>query len=337
MLREEINHTSLKQKISSLETKLRDQRETMEDNPGEVTADMEAHTKALEKEVRAMRVEIDVSSQRRDEKAVRGTKNALVEKVSPAAATADTDVPTPRAVKDASRLISEKTNDPILTTNTSRFKKGNLVEGNFGGEGNWFPGVILAENSDGTYDIHYDDGDEEKHVNEKLIRKFSNSASTATQFSVGCKIEARYRAQETWYPGKIVLNRGDGSYDILYDDGEKELRVRGELVRLLNSIDNTGVGGNPTVDRTNDRVDDAGYSNEDFESDDPPVLNAGSSIASTLSDSATAPKKIEMQQQLSSSPPPAKNATSQSHRKNDDDDDDDYRDDYGDEGFEDED
>ena len=35
-------------------------------------------------------------------------------------------------------------------------KKGDGVEANYGGKGNWFPGTISAVNEDGSYNVAYD-------------------------------------------------------------------------------------------------------------------------------------------------------------------------------------
>eukprot|EP00941_MAST-03F_sp_MAST-3F-sp1_P000991 g991.t1 len=45
-----------------------------------------------------------------------------------------------------------------------RLKVGTSILGNYGGEGEWFRGEILAINPDGTYVIAYDDGDDEGDV-----------------------------------------------------------------------------------------------------------------------------------------------------------------------------
>ncbi len=49
-------------------------------------------------------------------------------------------------------------------------------------------------------------------------------------------MEARYRGREKYYPGRVSKDRGDGTYDIDYDDGEKEVRVKESLIRLLDAI-----------------------------------------------------------------------------------------------------
>ena len=52
-------------------------------------------------------------------------------------------------------------------------------------------------------------------------------------FSEGDKVEARYRGKSKYYSGVIGRVRVNGTYDINYDDGEKELGVQGELIKSL--------------------------------------------------------------------------------------------------------
>merc|ERR1711871_1230710 len=47
----------------------------------------------------------------------------------------------------------------------------------------------------------------------------------------GDAVEARYKGKSRFYPGRISRVRRDGTYDIDYDDGEKEMRVAADLVR----------------------------------------------------------------------------------------------------------
>ena len=39
------------------------------------------------------------------------------------------------------------------------------------------------------------------------------------------------------HPGRIARVHGDGTYDIHYDDGEKETGVRADLIKLIKAID----------------------------------------------------------------------------------------------------
>ena len=49
----------------------------------------------------------------------------------------------------------------------------------------------------------------------------------------GDAVEVRYRGREKYYPGKIRRDRGEGRYDIAYDDGERENNVEARLIRKL--------------------------------------------------------------------------------------------------------
>merc|ERR1719181_2669899 len=108
-------------------------------------------------------------------------------------------------------------------------KAGDKVEADFKGRGRYYPGTIGRDRGDGSYDIDYDDGEREMRVPEKSIRALGG------KLREGDKIEARYRGKSRYYPGRISRDRGDGSYDIDYDDGEKETRVSEELIRSLES------------------------------------------------------------------------------------------------------
>jgi hypothetical protein len=66
----------------------------------------------------------------------------------------------------------------VTTENIRRFdpakrlKKGSRIEALFQGEGDeWYPGVLLKVNADGTYDVEYEDGDTELGVEAADIRE----------------------------------------------------------------------------------------------------------------------------------------------------------------------
>lgn len=60
------------------------------------------------------------------------------------------------------------TKSPKKTTQT--FKEGDRIEGKHQGGMRWYPGIIAEVNPDGTYEINYDDGDEESDVIPEYIR-----------------------------------------------------------------------------------------------------------------------------------------------------------------------
>jgi len=125
-------------------------------------------------------------------------------------------------------------------------KAGDKVEADFKGRGRYYPGTIGRDRGDGSYDIDYDDGEREMRVPEKSIRALGG------KLREGDKIEARYRGKSKYYPGRISRDRGDGSYDIDYDDGEKETRVSEELIRSMES----GGGGRDSSPSRRSRLEE---------------------------------------------------------------------------------
>ena len=57
-------------------------------------------------------------------------------------------------------------------------EKGEKVEANYGGEGEYYPGKISRVNANGSVDIAYDDGDAEKGVDSKLVRRVVGGAKS---------------------------------------------------------------------------------------------------------------------------------------------------------------
>ena len=53
----------------------------------------------------------------------------------------------------------------------------------------------------------------------------------AAELKVGTAVEADYKGKGKYYAGKISRVRLNGTYDIDYDDGEKELGVAKSLIK----------------------------------------------------------------------------------------------------------
>ena len=62
-------------------------------------------------------------------------------------------------------------------------------------------------------------------------RSRSRSPRGGSSLREGDKIEADYRGRGRFYPGKISRDRGNDTYDIDYDDGERETRVAKRLIK----------------------------------------------------------------------------------------------------------
>ena len=113
---------------------------------------------------------------------------------------------------------------------------GTRVEARYRGRSKKYPGKISRVHADGTFDVSYDDGESETRVEARLITALGGGGSDSDRASSdklreGDKVEARYRGREKYYPGKIDRDRRDGTYDIAYDDGERETRVEARLIR----------------------------------------------------------------------------------------------------------
>ncbi|CAM9994799.1 unnamed protein product, partial [Ectocarpus sp. 13 AM-2016] len=127
--------------------------------------------------------------------------------------------------------------------------EGDEVEANFRSRGRFYPGRISRVNLDGTFDIDYDDGEKERGVTDDLIRASDRGSSHRDEgrsagngrLERGDRVEARYRGRGTkFYKGKISRVNSRGTFDISYDDGEKEIGIAAEHVRSLEPKNSTG-------------------------------------------------------------------------------------------------
>ena len=63
------------------------------------------------------------------------------------------------------------------------------------------------------------------------------------RFHAGDVIEARYKGEAKWFPGKIASANDDGTYDVRYEDGDAESRVSEELIRARVKVAAVEPGG----------------------------------------------------------------------------------------------
>ena len=66
-----------------------------------------------------------------------------------------------------------------------------------------------------------------------LLERGAVSEHDSSALCEGDAVEVRYRGREKYYPGKISRDRGEGKYDIAYDDGDGERGVDARLIRKL--------------------------------------------------------------------------------------------------------
>lgn len=139
-----------------------------------------------------------------------------------------------------------------LDSMSTEFLEGDKVEARFGGRSRWVKATVERKNRDGSYYLRYADGDEERAVEKKLIRKVGaaaspggskspgrrvvsgappNAESSVKTYRVGDEVEARYKKGRKWFPGVIGEVNRDGTYDVRYSDGDAERDVEPGLIR----------------------------------------------------------------------------------------------------------
>jgi hypothetical protein len=131
------------------------------------------------------------------------------------------------------KIKSKKDQDETTDDSTSqKWKEGVKVEARFKGRSRYYPGVISRCRLNGTYDIEYDDGEKETGIKKDLIRTKSGGVKKNThdpdnedEFSVGAKVSAKCNGSRAYYTGKIKSDNGDDTFDIAFDDGDRDRRV----------------------------------------------------------------------------------------------------------------
>merc|ERR1711871_333307 len=117
------------------------------------------------------------------------------------------------------------------------------------------------DNRDGTYDVKFDDGDRDRKVPEGSIKKAGGGSrrgrSSAFDSDVddklreGDKVESRCKGSKKYYPGKIFMDNRDGTYDVKFDDGDRDRKVP------EGSIKKAGGGGSNSRGRSSALDSDA--------------------------------------------------------------------------------
>ena len=143
-----------------------------------------------------------------------------------------------RGLKSAGASYGSSRND---------FDIGDKVKVDYKRSGRFYRGKIMRKMNSGKYNILYDDGETENDVEEsriELIEKSetsrrrnenayeSQTEGTTNNIQEGSKVEANYRGRGRYYPGRVSRVRLNGTMDIDYDDGEKEIGVDRDNVRL---------------------------------------------------------------------------------------------------------
>jgi hypothetical protein len=66
-------------------------------------------------------------------------------------------------------------------------------------------------------------------------RSSRGDGAPARHLEEGMEVEGNYHGRGKWYPGRISREHANGTFDIEYDDGDKELDVYRDFLRLLDA------------------------------------------------------------------------------------------------------
>ena len=107
------------------------------------------------------------------------------------------------------------------------------------GRGRYYAGKITSVREEESYDILYEDGDAEACVAPESVRRRSEEPEaarpeTGEPVSCGDAVVLMVPGRAKTYPGAIEKVHEDATYDILYEDGERErARRRGADLEAL--------------------------------------------------------------------------------------------------------
>ena len=159
-----------------------------------------------------------------------------------------------RRTKRQSVAVTQDSDDSDDDEDVTSISKGDRVEAKLKGWTKYYKGKITRENRDGTYDILFDDGERKSKVDAKLIKSLetktkktkkktnrkrdsdsddSDDDKDDTSISKGDRVEAKLKGWTKYYKGKITRENRDGTYDILFDDGDRKRDVPSSLIRSL--------------------------------------------------------------------------------------------------------
>jgi hypothetical protein len=123
--------------------------------------------------------------------------------------------------------------------------QGDVVEVDI--EDETFLATVTKVHPLGTYDLLFDDGEEDSYVAREFFQlprdadvpvslstttTSSTSTTTDSLVTVGQRIKGNFHGQGEWYDGYIVRVNADGTYAVDYTDGDKESAVPRPFIRL---------------------------------------------------------------------------------------------------------
>jgi DUF971 family protein len=174
----------------------------------------------------------------------------------------------------------------------SSFAVGDRVEALYDRGEEWYAGKIQTVHTNGTCSVLYDDGDTEDLETRWIRNPHEGGNGVPSQaprsplliepvFTLGERVEALYGSEDTWYAGKIQAVNADGTFGVLYDDGDEEtldktcVRSAGPAAfQQARPQDGHGIQSNDEDEKYSDGEDEK-YSDDDRDGRDSPGGGGG--------------------------------------------------------------
>jgi hypothetical protein len=132
----------------------------------------------------------------------------------------------------------DKDRDRNSSSSTKTRREGDRVKAKCTGWTKYYAGEITRVNSDGTYDIKFEDGEQKKDVREAQLESVDHNSdrerdrgSTGSSHREGDKVQAMCLGWTKYYKGEITAVNHDGTYDIKFEDGERKRNIDIGLIR----------------------------------------------------------------------------------------------------------
>jgi hypothetical protein len=131
----------------------------------------------------------------------------------------------PAALPSAASLASTLQADEAIEI----LALGQEVEARFGALSSFYPAVVEHSNTDGSYGLKYNDGDEEDFVPRIRIRLPGQKQPKV--LGVGNEVDAKVPRRGTHYTlGRIATVSADGTYCVAFNDGDQESGVERRFI-----------------------------------------------------------------------------------------------------------
>ncbi len=158
--------------------------------------------------------------------------------------------------KDVHKLEEEEEQE-ANAGDSEQFKVDDRVSAKIQGWDQFYEGFVKKVNGDGTYCIHFDDGEIVEKVKTAQMKQHPGVAEspTAKAFEKGDRVSAKIDGWDQYYQGQVEKVNGDGSYRIHFDDGEIVEKVETAQIKHLTGTESPAATAVEKGNRVSAKID----------------------------------------------------------------------------------